>query len=77
MFPKKLYWNIIFLVLSGKIFLFSKNMILFFRMKIKDDLSQKNTWKYDNFYIFGKDGISFSKNMTLPFSQKSKDDLLT
>ena len=77
MFPKKLYWNIIFLVLSRKIFLFSKNMILFFRMKIKDDLSQKNTWKYDNFYIFGKDGISFSKNMTLPFSQKSKDDLLT
>ena len=32
----------IFLVLSGKmIFLFPKNMIFFFRWKMKDDLSQK------------------------------------
>ena len=38
----------IFLVLSGKImFLFPKNMILHPRRKIKDDLSQKNTRKYD------------------------------
>ena len=41
----------IFLVLSGKmIFLFPENMILFFRHKRKDDLSQKNTWKYDIFF---------------------------
>ena len=41
----------IFLVLSGKmIFLFPKNIILFFRRKMKDDLSQKNTWKYDIFF---------------------------
>ena len=50
-FPKKLHWNMIYLVLSGKmIFLFPKNMILFFRRKMKDDLSQKNTWKYDIFF---------------------------
>ena len=40
----------IFLVLPGKmIFLFPENMILFFRQKMKDDLSQENTWKYDIF----------------------------
>ena len=50
-FPKKSHWNMIFLVLSGKmIFLFPENMILFFRHKRKDDLSQKNTWKYDIFF---------------------------
>ena len=39
-FPKKLRWNMIFLVLSGKmIFLFSENMILHVRQKMKDDLS--------------------------------------
>ena len=39
---KKLHWNLIFLVLSGKmIFLFPENMILFFRRKMKDHLSQK------------------------------------
>ena len=41
----------IFLVLSGKmIFLFPENIILFFRRKMKDDLSQKNTRKYDIFF---------------------------
>ena len=41
-FPKKLSWNMIFLVLSGKmIFLFPKNIILPLRRKMKDDLSQK------------------------------------
>ena len=40
-----------FLVSSGKIiFLFPENMFLLFRPKIKDDLSQKNTWKYDIFF---------------------------
>ena len=36
-------------------------MILFFRRKIKDHLSQKkkNLWEYDIFYRFGKDVISF------------------
>ena len=38
-FPKKLFWNMIFLVLSGKmIFPFPENMILQLRRKIKDDL---------------------------------------
>ena len=41
-FPRKLRWNMILLVSSGKmIFLFPQNMILFFRRKMKDDLSQK------------------------------------
>ena len=58
-FPKISHWNMIFLVLSGKtIFLFPKNMILFFRHKRKDDLSQKipgnimfssNVWKRRSF----------------------------
>ena len=45
-FPKKLHWTMIFLVLSGKmIFLFPENMILFFRQKRKDDLSQRKHLK--------------------------------
>ena len=45
-FPKKLHWSIIFLVLSGKmIFRSTENMILFFRRKMKDHISQKSTWK--------------------------------
>ena len=41
-FPKKWRWNMIFPVLSGKIMvLFSENMILHLRWKMKDDLSQK------------------------------------
>ena len=61
--PKNLHWNMIFLVLSGKmVFLFPKNMILFFRRKMKDDLSQKNIWKYNTFCkCSGK--IFFPKNM--------------
>ena len=45
-FPKKSHWNKIFIVvLSGKmIVLFPKYMILFFRHKMEDDLSQKDTW---------------------------------
>ena len=42
---------------------------------MKDDLSQKNVWKYDVFCIFGKDGIFFPPNMKLSFYQKSKDDI--
>ena len=41
-FQKKSRWNMIFLVLSGKmIFLFPENMILPLRRKMKYDLSQK------------------------------------
>ena len=39
-FPKKLRWNMIFLVLSGKmVFPFPENMTYTFRQKMKDDLS--------------------------------------
>ena len=47
-FPKRSCWNMNFFVLSGNIiFLFHENMILPPRQKMKDDLSQKSTWKYD------------------------------
>ena len=50
-FPEQLRWNMIFLVLPGKmIFLFPENIILFFRRKMKDDLSQRITCKYDVFF---------------------------
>ena len=43
-FQKKSGWNMIFLLSSGKmIFLFPQNMILLFRRKMKDDISQKKT----------------------------------
>ena len=55
----------IFLVLSGKmIFLFPENMILFFRHKRKDDLSQKNTWKYDISFKCSEKMV-FPKNLRL------------
>ena len=41
----------IFLVLSGKIIvLFPENTISHLRRKMKDDLSQKNTRKYEIFF---------------------------
>ena len=42
----------VFLVLLSRkmIFLFLENIVLFFRRKMKDDLSEKNTWKYDIFF---------------------------
>ena len=54
----------IFLVLSGKmIFLFPENMILHLRRKMKDDLSQKNTRKYDIFFKLSEKMV-FSKRAT-------------
>ena len=64
-FPKKSHWNIIFLILSGKmIFLFPENMILFSRHKRKDDHSQKNTWKYNIFFKCSQKMV-FPKNSRL------------
>ena len=61
-FPRKLHWIMIFLVLLGKmIFLFSKNMILFLRQIMKDDLSS-NTWKYNIFFKSFKKRV-FSKKL--------------
>ena len=60
-FPKKSRWNMIFLVLSGKIiFLFPQNMILHLRRKMKGDISQKNTGKYDIFFKLSEKMV-FSK----------------
>ena len=64
-FPKKFRWNMIFLALSGKMmFLFLENMILFFRHKRKDDLSQKTTCKYDIF-LKCSEKMVFPKNSRL------------
>ena len=53
----------IFLALSGKmIFLFPKNMILYLRRKIKDDLSKENTRKYD---------ISFKPSEKMVFPKRA------
>ena len=64
-FPNKLHWNMIFLVLPGKmIFLFPENMILLFRHERKNDLSQKNTRKYDIFFKCSEKMV-FPKNSRL------------
>ena len=53
----------IFLALSGMmIFLFPKNMILYLRRKIKDDLSKENTRKYD---------ISFKPSEKMVFPKRA------
>ena len=63
-FSKGFYWNMIFFVLSRKrIFLFHKNIILFFRQKMKDDLSQKNTCKYGIFRKNALKRLSFRKKV--------------
>ena len=68
-FPKKSRWNMIFLELSGKmIFLFPENMILFFRRKRKDDLSQKDYLEIRCFLYI----CINVKNLALPFCQKKK-----
>ena len=52
---KKLHWNMILLVLPGKmVFLFTKKIILFFIRKNETCLSRKNTWKYDIFCKFSE-----------------------
>ena len=51
-FAKKSHWNVIFLVvyyLERWYFFFPENMILFYRRKMKDDLSQK---KYTEIWYF-------------------------
>ena len=56
---KKSYWNMIFLVLSGKMIFFPK--IWFYSLDGNERWSfSKNTWKCDIFCVFGKDGISIS-----------------
>ena len=66
-FPKKLHWNMIFLIILEKmIFLFLKNMILLFK--------KKNGNMIFSVYLV-KMVFHFTTNMILSFCQKSKDDL--
>ena len=69
-FPKKSWWNMIFLVLSGKMtFLFSKNMILPLDGKWKMIFVKKNTRKYDIFFkcsekmVFSKEIITLGYDL--------------
>ena len=70
----------IFLVLSEKmVFLISENIVLFFRQKMKDDLSQKkkNTWNYDIFFKFSEKMV-FPKKIALEYDLSCiiwKDDI--
>ena len=68
-FPKKSHWNMIFLVLSGKmIFIFPENMVLFFRRKRKDDLSQKKYLEIWCFLqMFWKDNLSKNSHWKMIF----------
>ena len=69
-FPKTLYWNMISLVLSGEmIFLFPKNMILQLGREMKDDLSQKNTQKYNIFFKLSEKMV-FSKRSFLYYLER-------
>ena len=66
----------IFLLSSRKTaFLFPENMIFFYGRKIKDRLSQKNTWKYYVFCMFYKDGVCFFYKYEITLCEKSKGDL--
>ena len=68
-FPKILRWNMIFLILLGNmIFHFLKNMILPLRRKMKDNLFQKSTRKYDIFF-------KLSGKMALPKEAEPAYDL--
>ena len=75
----------IFLVLSGNmIFLFPENMILFFRQKMKDDLSQEihgnmifsvymyKCYKYDIILLPKKSKTIFSPESTLKGDSHSR-----
>ena len=55
---------------------FPENMILFFRWKMKDDLSQKNTRKYDIFCLSGKDGIHFPYKYDITLLSKKKKKMI-
>ena len=78
-FSKKSHWNMIFLLSLGKIaFLFYEKKIFFIRMGSKSWSFSKNTWKYDVFYMLGKDGILFSyKNEIILLSNKQRCSFLT
>ena len=66
------HWNMTWIALGydtscttswKMIFFFPENMILFYRRKMKDDLSQENTWKHDIFFKCSEK-IAFPKKIT-------------
>ena len=71
-FPKKLHWNMMFLISWGKMaFIFPENMI-FLRTENERLYFSKNTWKYDVFCMLVKMIFLCPTNMKLPFCQKAK-----
>ena len=51
-FSKKLQWNMIFLVLPGKMGFFPENLIFFLWAENERWYLPRNTWKSDIFYIY-------------------------
>ena len=74
-FPKKLYWNMIFLILWEKMaFIFPVNGIFFTDGKWKMIFLKKYMEIWCFLYI-GKGGISFSYKYEITLLSKKKDDI--
>ena len=72
-FPKKIVLEYDLSCIIGKDDIsFPENMILPFRRKMKDDLSQKNTRKYDIFFKCSEKMV-FSKGIALGFFPRKHD----
>ena len=72
-FPKRPSWNMIFLVLSGKmIFFFSRKHDFFFGLKMKDDLSREI---HGNMTPPVRACRCYIRNTTLLCQKRIKDDL--
>ena len=71
-FPKKSHWNTILLVLSGKMIFFDpENRIVFFRLKMKDDLSLSSIIRKDDISLKEMKDISQKKYMEILFFKEA------
>ena len=70
---KKNHWYMIFLVLSGKVVFFPKNMIFFPRTENETKSFSRNTWKDDIFYVHVQ---VLQTWRDAPLAKKIKDDLI-
>ena len=72
---KKSCWNMIFLVLSGKIVFFSENMMFFLWTENERWSFPRETWKYDIFCIYAQMlqiwYYASAKKSEMIFSQKN------
>ena len=68
-FQKGLRWDLIFLVLSGKMVFFSRNMIFFPWEQSERRFFSRNTWKYEFFVVHVR---VLQTWLRTPLSKKSK-----